>query len=556
MALSAIALGITAASKYTYAIVGIVILIDLALDYRSAKADLSISMEYDKSRPGLDKRFILMIICWGLLAVLIFWAFNPRLWADPLGRLSQSIFYHGDYAQSEQVERAGFPAWQQLVWLAGPVRWHPGVFLVTLDLYILIFALVGFKHFWRRYRVFALWLTVAGLFLLVWPTKWPQYLLVITAPLCMSSAEGLRVTIWEPLRRQVRRGKIREMISSLRYGGLIFNRYSIRELRKAWPWLLPGVIVLSLIAFFPLIYQGAMALTDFNTMSILDGINGGVWREVWLGITGQVEPYQENLWQYLDRFRRPASTDVRYIGRQLIGSLFINGIPELLVFNILWTVLSVVLQAALGITVAMILIRDGLRLRGFWRTLFILPWAIPEFVGALIWLRLLDPERGWLAVMENFPFQSLLAGLWSDPDKTLILLLLAATWYGFPFFMLAATAGLKMVPAEVYEAATIDGADQWKVFRFVIWPLLLPLVMPAVLIRSIFAFNQFYLFYTMSIRFPTVTYATLSYFAFSPTYGGQFAISAAINIFTVVVLIVLILWFNRISRASQGVTYA
>ena len=556
MVLSAIALGITAASKYTYAIVGIVILIDLALDHRSTQAAPSNSGGQDESSSRFDWRYILVIICWGLLAVLIFWAFNPRLWADPLGRLSQSIFYHGDYAQSEQVVRAGFPTWQQLVWLAGPVPWHPGVFLVTLDLYILIFAIVGFKHFWQRYRVFALWLMVAGLFLLVWPTKWPQYLLTIIAPLCLSSAEGLRATVWEPLRRQVRHGKIREMISSLRYGGKIFNRFSIRELRKALPWLLPGLITLSLIAFFPLIYQGAMALTDFNTMSILDGINGGVWREVWLGITGQVEPFEDNMWQYLDRFRRPTSTDVHFIGRKLLGSLFIDGIPEVLVFNILWTVLSVLLQATLGIGVAMMLSRDGLRLRGFWRTLFMLPWAIPEFVGALIWLRLLDPERGWLAAIENFPFQSLLAGLWSDPDKTLILLLLAATWYGFPFMMLAATAGLKMVPKEVYDAAAIDGAGRISQFRYVTWPLLWPLVMPAILIRSIFAFNQFYLFYTMFIGFPTITFATLSYFAFSPTFGGQFAISAAINIFTVIVLLVLILWFNRISRAAEGVTYA
>jgi arabinogalactan oligomer/maltooligosaccharide transport system permease protein len=262
------------------------------------------------------------------------------------------------------------------------------------------------------------------------------------------------------------------------------------------------------------------------------------------------------MWQYFDRFRRPTSPDVHFIGRKLLDSVFVGGIPQLLVFNIIWTVLSILLQAALGIAVALLLSRDGLRLRNFWRTLFILPWAIPEFVGALIWLRLLDPERGWLAVIDNFPFQSLLAGLGSDPDKTLILLLLAATWYGFPFIMLAATAGLKLVPKDVYEVAAMDGANRWELFRYVTWPLLLPLVMPALLIRSIFAFNQFYLFYTMYINPPTITFATLSFFAFSPTFGGQFAISAAINIFTVIVLMVLILWFNRISRAAEGVTYA
>ncbi len=545
LALSATALGITAASKYTYAIVGIVIIVDIILDL--------IRFWQEKTLKWV--RVIAIVIAWGLLAILVCWAFNPRLWTDPLGRLGESVFYHGGYAQSEQVRQTGFPAWQQLVWLARPVPWHPGVFLVTLDLYILIFAFVGFRRFWRRYRVFALWLLITALFLLIWPTKWPQYLLTITAPLCLSSAVGLQVGVWEPCVRWLRQRKEPQPDSQLKRAELLrARRTSWREMRRAWIWLLPGTLALALIAFYPLIYQVAMALTDFSTISILDGIKGGVWREVWLGITGQTEAVDVNLWEYFDRFRRPTSTDVHYAGFEMLRSLLTGILPDLLVFNILWTILSVVLQSALGIAVAMLLSRDGLHWRAFWRTLFILPWAIPEFVGALIWLRLLEPGKGWLAVIENSPFESLLATFLDNPNTTLILLLIAATWYGFPFIMLAATAGLKMISRDVYEAAAIDGAGRLGQFRYVTWPLLWPLVMPAILIRSIFAFNQFYLFYTIT-SFPMVTFATLSYFAFSPTFGGQFAISAAINVFTVIVLVVLILWFNRISRAAEGVTY-
>ncbi|MBM3144866.1 MAG: sugar ABC transporter permease [Chloroflexi bacterium] len=535
LALSALALGITAASKYVYAIVGVVILVDWLWEQFCPRRE----NHAKRSLPAWGQ-----IIAWGLLAVAVFWAFDPRLWIDPLIRLRESLFFHGGYARSEQVVRAGFPAWQQLVWLAGPVPWHPGVFLATLDLYILLFAIVGFKRLWRRYRVFALWLAITGLFLLIWPTKWPQYLLTITAPLCLSAAEGVRSAIFEPLRRKAR------VVS-----GEFFPRNSWRELRRAWLWLLPGAVVLMLIAFYPMIYQAAMALTDFNTISIRDGIAGGVWREVWRGATGQAEPLDVNMWEYFDRFRRPTSTDVHYIGWRLIASLFSGGLPDLLVFDILWTALSVTIQAGLGVAVAMLLHPEGVRLKRFWRTVFILPWAIPEFVGALIWRRLLEPEKGWLAVIENSPFDALLAKFWHDPDTTLLLLLVAATWYGFPFIMLAATAGLKLIPGEVYEAAAIDGASRWMQFRHVTWPLLWPLLMPAVLIRAIFAFNQFYLFYAMQTNFPTLTFATLSYYVFSPTFGGQFAISAAINLFTVVVLVILIWWFNRISRAAEGVTY-
>jgi arabinogalactan oligomer/maltooligosaccharide transport system permease protein len=326
---------------------------------------------------------------------------------------------------------------------------------------------------------------------------------------------------------------------------------SWRELRKAWLWLLPGAVTLALIAFYPMIYQGAMSLTDFSSASMRDGIQGGVWRAAWQGLTGQTEAVE------LDPFARLSSTEVHYTGPSMLLALITGALPDLLVFNLLWTGLSVILQTILGVVVALILHRPGILGRSIWRTLFILPWAIPEFIGALIWLRLLEPERGWLAVAQNSPATAVVSGFLDDPNKTLVLLLIAATWYGFPFIMLAATAGLKLISGEVYEAAAIDGAGSWRRFRHITWPLLFPLVMPAILIRSIFAFNQFYLFYAMRVGFPTQTFATLSYNLFAPGYmGGRFAVSAAVNVFTVFVLVILILWFNRLSRATEGVTYA
>ncbi len=74
------------------------------------------------------------------------------------------------------------------------------------------------------------------------------------------------------------------------------------------------------------------------------------------------------------------------------------------------------------------------------------------------------------------------------------MLLLAATWMGFPLWMLVATAGLRTIPRSVLEAAELDGAGRWRTFRDVTLPLLLPLLGAAFVIRGITAFNQFYLF--------------------------------------------------------------
>jgi len=205
--------------------------------------------------------------------------------------------------------------------------------------------------------------------------------------------------------------------------------------------------------------------------------------------------------------------------------------------------------------------RPGVRFKGR-RAIYILPWAIPEFVGALIWAQMFDPRFGWLSSAGrsfpqrlDFPLLLRLATAWQeDPLIALLVLVIAATWFGFPFMMLAATAGLKMIPVEVSDAAAIDSAGVWHRFRLITWPLLLPLLVPAIIIRSIFTFNQFYLYYVRQPPFPATTFAVSSFFLIGS--AGQYALSAAINLFTVLVLVVLVLWFDRRSKATEGVTYA
>jgi arabinogalactan oligomer/maltooligosaccharide transport system permease protein len=322
--------------------------------------------------------------------------------------------------------------------------------------------------------------------------------------------------------------------------------------------LLPGLVVLALIALYPMIYQTAMSLTDFGAAAIRDGLNGGVWREVWEGLSGQAEPVDVAIFD----FSRSTAKEVHYAGPTMFLQLLAGAGASILIYEVIWTVLAVALQTALGLAVAMLLHRPGVRFAGWWRALFILPWAIPEFVGALIWSQIFDPKFGWLnlagqsfARRIDFPLPAGIVARWQeDPQLALLVLLVAATWYGFPFMMLAATAGLKLIPGEVYDAAAIDGAGRWQRFRLITWPLLLPLLLPAVIIRAIFSFNQFYLYYAMNTPFPASTFSIISFFFFD--YGGQYAVSAAINLFTVAVLILLILWFDRRSRAAEGVTYA
>jgi hypothetical protein len=183
---SGVLLGLSAAGKYLYAVVGVAILIDWGLALRKT-TDSSV-------RP---------VLSWGLLSLATFIAANPFLWPDPLWRLENSLFYHAQYSSDANPDR--FSPWQPLVWLAtslpqATARAAPRLFLLRLDLWISLLALLGLDRLWRKQRVYVLWLAVGLLFLLVWNTKWPHYILILTAPLCLAAAEGAQRLFVDPLR--------------------------------------------------------------------------------------------------------------------------------------------------------------------------------------------------------------------------------------------------------------------------------------------------------------------------------------------------------------------
>jgi ABC-type sugar transport system permease subunit len=532
LVLSAIFLGLTAASKYLYCVAGIAILIDW---YFAAKKE--------EDLPAFFK----LVALWVGIGLAVFFLADPYLWPDPIGRLKESLFYHLTYSvNASEVKNANYPLWQPFIWLnTSPYQWQPEVFVLAIDPLITFLAFFGLASLWKKQRVYVIWLVVAIVFLLVWPTKWPQYIITLTAPLCLASAEGLTVLLVKPIKKWVERRKS----GTTRIHAPVKN-----ELKKALPWLLPGLIAFLVFTILPLLFQFAVSMTDFNSISIRDGLNGGILRAFWLGITGQVSPALTEF-----PFR---TLKVSYLGPQVYPQIvdYITG-GGILVFNLLWTILSVSLQTLLGLGVALLLWQKGIWLKRSWQTLFILPWAIPEMIGALMWLNIFNPDTGWLSLAvhqygPNIPFAALLA--WPENSAIgFLVLLISGVWYGFPFMMLAASAGLKMLPTEVYDAAALDGANGWNTLKYVTWPLLMPLVVPAIIIRGIFAFNQFYLFLTFRTR--TGTLATLSYTFFNPSgYGinGQFSVSAVLNILTVIILAIFVVIFNRWSKAGEGVNYA
>ena len=532
--ISSVFLGITAASKYIYCLVAVAILIDWFL----------VARENDEI-----KRFIGNALLWGVLGIVVFFAFDPYLWADPLERLKETIFYHAGYSTgASEVDRANFPTWQPLVWLSfTPAYWHEDVFVIAPDALIFVLSLFGLSRLWKKERLYAIWLGFAVLFLLMWPTKWPQYILVLTAPLSLAAAETIGAG-WE---------KVKESLSSFKVRKEAKAHYNRREVAQSIPWLVPGIVFFIALTLLPIGYQFAMSTTNLSGRNLRDGLQGGITREFWGGVTGRIE-------QPDPKSNILNSSEVVYIGSLGYqgGMNYLNQ-SGIIFFSYFWTILSVLLQAILGISVALLLWGRRDRTRKFWQMIFILPWAIPEAIGALLWVNIFHPFSGWLTLAvkkygEGIPFASLV-GWEKDPDKIMFVLLISALWYGFPFIMLAASAGLKMLPKEVYDAAALDGAGAVETFRYVTWPLLQPLILPALLVRAIFAFNQFYLFQMLIPHYygsagNMVTLSSESYYVLFS--GSAFAFSAIVNIIALVLLGIFVVLLNRWAHGTEGVTYA
>jgi hypothetical protein len=192
LALSAACLGLTAASKYPYCAIGVAIGLDWLWETRPKQFNWS-SL----------RRWLTPLAVWGALAVVVFFAANPRLWLHTAGRLKASLVYWFHFTASEHVQRFGYPFYQPLVWLLVEKPTPKSAFPVSIDRWITLAGFIGFPWLWKQRRVFAVWLALALVMLLVWTTKWPQYVLILTAPLCLSAA-GLIEILFKTLLARIR----------------------------------------------------------------------------------------------------------------------------------------------------------------------------------------------------------------------------------------------------------------------------------------------------------------------------------------------------------------
>jgi arabinogalactan oligomer/maltooligosaccharide transport system permease protein len=208
------------------------------------------------------------------------------------------------------------------------------------------------------------------------------------------------------------------------------------------------------------------------------------------------------------------------------------------IWNYVFAVMSVVLTFVVGLGLAVALNHKTLRGKRIYRSLLIVPYALPSFMTALIWAGMLNQEFGII----NDIFNANIPWL-RDPTWAKISVLLVNTWLGFPYMFLITTGALQAMPEELKEAAAIDGATSRQAFRQVIFPLLMVAVAPLLIASFAFNFNNFNIIFLLNRGGPPIegaltpaghTDILISYtyrLAFEAGRGAQWGFASAIAIF-------------------------
>lgn len=251
---------------------------------------------------------------------------------------------------------------------------------------------------------------------------------------------------------------------------------------------------------------------------------------------------------------------VRLLTNRAIAGPF----TRVFVWTFVWAFSSVALTFTMGLGLALVLNNPYLRLKGLYRSLLIIPYAIPGFVSALVWRGLFNTEFGQVNRVVEWLFDARIPWL-QDPFWAKIALLIVNLWLGFPYMMIVTLGALQSIPPGVYEASYSDGATRGQQFGYITLPLLMTTVAPLLVSSFAFNFNNFTLIHLLTGGRPPMPGAAtpagatdilISYtyrLAFEGGRGSDYGLAAAVSLL-IFLIIGTITWLNfRFTRAMEEV---
>jgi multiple sugar transport system permease protein len=284
--------------------------------------------------------------------------------------------------------------------------------------------------------------------------------------------------------------------------------------RLGWVFSAPALIVIGLVTIFPVLFSIIMSLSNVNVLGSgfqLDGFT----------LSNFTTVFTSSLWQYA------------------------------LVFTVGYTVVTVLLEIVLGTLIALVLEKLTVG-RGWMMAVLLIPWSLITVISATLWDYIYDPTYGaatqFLSALGfNHPV------ILGQSTSAIIAMMVADIWKTTPFVAIIVLAGLVMISRDVYEAATIDGANGWEIFWQVTLPLLRPTVALAVLFRVLQAFGVFDLPFVLTQGGPQNATTSLAILGYQAMFQDlKFGPGAAVAVTTAALVVLGCLLFLRTFRAQVG----
>lgn len=215
-----------------------------------------------------------------------------------------------------------------------------------------------------------------------------------------------------------------------------------------------------------------------------------------------------------------------------------------------FTIVSVGLELVLGLGIAQ-LIQSKPPGWKFLRVSLIIPWAVPTIVNGTMWRWIYNADYGAMnALLVQLGIISKYQPWLTKPFVAMNLVILADIWHSMPFIALILQAALATLPADLDEAASVDGANAWQRFTKIRLPLLRSAILVALVIRTVEAFRVFDIIYVITAGGPAYGTVTISYLTYMETFsfghiGRGAALSFLISAFTLVMAIIYIRFLYR-----------
>jgi trehalose/maltose transport system permease protein len=289
------------------------------------------------------------------------------------------------------------------------------------------------------------------------------------------------------------------------------TRLQRKQTRLAWLMVLPALVVMALVALYPL---GQTIYDSFTDRQFL----GGLEPTRWVGLQNYRDLIDDSIWW------------------------------DSVVVTLKFSAITVSIELVLGLIIALV-VNSGFKGRGVMRAVMLVPWAIPTVVAAQMWKWMYDDVFGVVndSLVRLHVIDRPVAWISEEP---LAAVAAVDIWKTTPFVALLLLAGLQVIPHELYEAADVDGVSKWHQF----WRITLPLLVPAILVTLIFrtldalrVFDVFYVFFGSRVDTQTMAiYNQNTIVAF-----GDVGYGAAISVGMFLIIGLFVVIYATFMRVQQ-----